>query len=376
MKKNITEMKVIHTSFFANVGGGILAQLKSEENVVHELKLGWDILLVSSQKKKLYKESFFHQIPYLMSINYFLKRLYYHYILQKRIKKEKYNIILYRYLKADIFSYIFRGKYKNRITVHHTKETNELALGNSIFNKFLQSIESYYGHRFIAGAKGLVAMTQEIAIYEIKRSGKEIPYIVIPNGVDLNSISLVDDKRTSELNIAFIAGSFLPWHGLDLLLQAIEKSDLKFTLHLIGNIPLEIREQILTTDILNSRINVCGYLNRKERISILSKCNIGIDSLALNRKGMSEACALKVREYLASGIPVYSGFKDAGLPASFPFYKIGEVDINSIANYARSLKKVSRQEVRDRSKEYIDKVILTKRLYEFLNLMYIDSREM
>ena len=37
-------------------------------------------------------------------------------------------------------------------------------------------------------------------------------------------------------------------------------------------------------------------------------------------RDMEEACTLKVREYLASGLPVVSGHRDSGLPADFPFY--------------------------------------------------------
>ena len=42
--------------------------------------------------------------------------------------------------------------------------------------------------------------------------------------------------------------------------------------------------------------------------------NICIGSLALYRNKMSEACPLKVREYLAYGFPTIIGYKEASFP--------------------------------------------------------------
>ena len=240
-------------------------------------------------------------------------------------------------------------------------------MGNTIIDRLLLFIEEYIGKRFIAGSKGIIAMTEEIAQYELKRAGKYLPYIVVPNGIDVRETLIVEDKRGNEINIAFIASNFYPWHGLDLIVEEIEKNKLIFILHLIGNVPADITKKIKASGYLNSTIRIHGHLNRTTIVNILSKCDIGINALAINREGMSEACTLKVREYLASGLPVYSRFKDSGLPQDFPFYKIGAIDIKQILKYAMNMKRISREEVRNKAIPYIDKTSLIKNLFEFIS---------
>ena len=111
-------------------------------------------------------------------------------------------------------------------------------------------------------------------------------------------------------------------------------------------------------------------MSSEEYIKVLSKCDIGIDSFALNRKQLSEAAALKVREYFAFGLPIYSAYKDTAIPLTFKYYKVDDVDIRKMVAFARQMKEVSRQEVRDKSEEYISKEILLKKLYDELEEFY------
>ena len=47
--------------------------------------------------------------------------------------------------------------------------------------------------------------------------------------------------------------------------------------------------------------------------AILASSDVALGTLALHRKGMSEAAPLKVREYLLRGIPVVIGYDDPDL---------------------------------------------------------------
>jgi hypothetical protein len=55
-------------------------------------------------------------------------------------------------------------------------------------------------------------------------------------------------------------------------------------------------------------------MTRREYEPLIAGCTAGIGTLALHRKGMDEACPLKVREYLAYGLPVILGCADADIP--------------------------------------------------------------
>jgi hypothetical protein len=53
-----------------------------------------------------------------------------------------------------------------------------------------------------------------------------------------------------------------------------------------------------------------GALPTDQYVRIMQRADAGIGTLALHRNGMSEASPLKVREYLASGLPVIIGYTD------------------------------------------------------------------
>ncbi len=89
------------------------------------------------------------------------------------------------------------------------------------------------------------------------------------------------------------------------------------------------------------KIILHGKLSQNELAAVASSCDIGLASFGFSRIGMEEGCTLKVREYLAEGIPVYSGHRDAGLPVDFPYYKIGPANMDTIINHALKMRRYS-----------------------------------
>ena len=77
---------------------------------------------------------------------------------------------------------------------------------------------------------------------------------------------------------------------------------------------------------------------------------------------MSEACTLKVREYLAAGLPVYCGHKDV-FPSSMPYFFHGEPNIQNILEFCARHRNTNRQEIIEASMPWIDKKALVERLY-------------
>ncbi|MCX7867577.1 MAG: hypothetical protein N2438_10690, partial [Limisphaera sp.] len=74
-----------------------------------------------------------------------------------------------------------------------------------------------------------------------------------------------------------------------------------------------------TFDTLPRNVEVHSSLNRLDYERLLSRADAGIGSLALHRLGLTEACPLKTREYLAYGLPVIIGYKDSDFPSGAPF---------------------------------------------------------
>lgn len=203
-----------------------------------------------------------------------------------------------------------------------------------------------------------------------KASLKRKPFFVYPNGLSVKKeTSLREDLRSNDLpEILFVASTFVPWHGLDLILKDVFTSNQKFILHLIGNIfedDLKIARQ-------DSRIVIHGVLSQAEIQKISSKCWVGLSSFALHRKGMRQACTLKVREYLENGLCIYSGHEDV-FPSSFPYYKVGSPSIDDIIFYAKKMRSVSRDDVRLKAIPYINKREMLSSLYSWLKGLNIHA---
>ena len=70
---------------------------------------------------------------------------------------------------------------------------------------------------------------------------------------------------------------------------------------------------------LPPNIKFRGFLNTSEYVNNLSKADVAIGSLSLHVNNMNEASPLKVREYLAYGLPVVIGYKDTDFPNGASF---------------------------------------------------------
>ncbi len=72
--------------------------------------------------------------------------------------------------------------------------------------------------------------------------------------------------------------------------------------------------------------------------------------------------SLKVRDYLAAGVPVVSGHDDV-FPDDFPYYRRTGTDIEAILAAAHEWRSVDRATVREAARPHIDKVELVQRLH-------------
>jgi len=136
----------------------------------------------------------------------------------------------------------------------------------------------------------------------------KIPKRVVSNGVDLNDLPHLPPTRNAHPNLAFI-GHQAPWHGVDKIVR-MAKLFPEWRFHLIGIEPVGgLPENILAH----------GHLGKEVYLPILAQADVGIGTLALHRKNMEEASPLKVREYLALGLPVIIGYVDTDFPNGAPF---------------------------------------------------------
>jgi glycosyltransferase involved in cell wall biosynthesis len=239
----------------------------------------------------------------------------------------KYDKLYIRNYRPGFFWWLFLLKHGHKsITEHQTMEYLEvkaLAKENpfglkpskllSWFEHTLLPMfnEKIFGSLALGATEQIVAVTREIGEYEVRRAFPKKPSpTVIANGIDVEAYPL----RTSpvfdgkQLNLMMLVGGSteVDWHGIDLVMQGIEqyRGPIQIQLWLLGDIsvlkPYEAPYVVKP-----------GFADKKMLNELSDTIHIGLGSFASQRKGLNEACSLKMREYAARGIPAVYGQEDA-----------------------------------------------------------------
>jgi len=169
-------------------------------------------------------------------------------------------------------------------------------------------------NRLLRNAAGLVCVTNEIAR---SFAGFDVPITVVPNGVDLSAYPHLKAPSNHSPRLVFMGhewdrGKMLAfkYHGIDKIL-CLAKAFPRWSFDIVG---YEMRRKGLP-----SNVRFHGHLGRSEYESVLSGADVAIGTLSLYIESMEEACPLKVREYLAYGIPTIIGYKDTDFSNGAPF---------------------------------------------------------
>jgi glycosyltransferase involved in cell wall biosynthesis len=293
------------------------------------------------------------------------KAAYYRWLARE---SRRYDVVLLRHSLSDPLQWQFIRRARVPVfTVHHTLEVPQIRRMKGP-RAWVQAVtERAFGRMSIGAAAGVIAVTDEIARYETSRAPTPGSVFVYPNGISFGNGATGDQRGAGPPEVLFVASHFYDWHGLDLLLDSIRASQLDFRLHLVG-VTTEGQTTIAAKD---ARIVMHGVLSSRDIEVLASRCWLGLSSFALDRKGMREACTLKVREYLRAGLPVYAGHPDV-FDASMPYYRHGECSINRIIEFARQVRERSREEVARAAQPFIQKEALLQRLYEQLSMVIGD----
>lgn len=242
----------------------------------------------------------------------------------KRLSKllNKYDAVVSRW---TVPSPQFLREVCNRpvFTEHHSIEAEELKGKKGLESRILELMERKYAPQILGRAKGIIAVTNEIRAYELGRSIRPRPTLVLPNGVCLNSVQFRPAPSYSggALHIAFLSNRFSYWQGLDRMLTGLADWRVrspKLVLHLLGEVNKAQKADIKRLD-LEEMIQYHGVLREEALENVMSICHIAMGSLAVHRKGLTEACALKVREYTARGLPFVIAYDDPDYPDELPW---------------------------------------------------------
>lgn len=152
-----------------------------------------------------------------------------------------------------------------------------------------------------------------------------IPTIVIPNGFDFSTMSLVHEELPSDAVHIVAVSSMREWHGYERFLAGMKNyyqqdGKRKIMLHLVGKGREYPKYESLTEEYhLSPYVVFHGAMHGEMLDAVYEKCAIGIDSLARHRSGIHTLSSLKSREYGAKGIPMINSCKIDILEDDFPY---------------------------------------------------------
>lgn len=355
--------KILHFSIHKTVPEGVLNQLIDEQYAVQQFEeiIDWSIKLFSHDKLE---PGFCTDIP-SSTLGGTISKLVEYIRLRKvaycwlKNNTHLYDAILMRYRSGDIFQNYYSKGLTNIFTVHHTIEIQEARARGNIIGYLEAYAENILGPMVLERAKGIIGVTPEILSYEQSRIKNNKPTFCHPNGILLSRHNILPDNRDGVLKLLFVSSLPAIWHGVDILTDNLSKTQNNFELHIVGN--FDKNEYVSDKRFIFHGTRDNQYIN-----ALASSCDIGLGSFALERKGLTQACTLKVREYLAQGLPVFSGHIDSGLPKDFPFYIKEKPEADKILAFAESCKNLSRDKVRNAAAPYIDKLELMRKLYSWI----------
>lgn len=213
--------------------------------------------------------------------------------------------------------------------------------------------------RVLRPARGMIFVTDEL---RSRFDAFDAEKIVVPNSIDLSEFSPPPPPNNDRPRLLFVAAAGRAWHGFDKVFRlAARFPDWRFDV---------VGPERSDFDDVPPNVTVRGKLTREEYEPTVAETDVALGTLSLHRKGLEEACPLKVREYLAYGLPTVVGYRDVDFDDEDDFVlRIPNVERNveeaadEIAAFVERWKgtRVDRERVRR-----IDATEKERRKYDFL----------
>lgn len=354
-------MKILHASFQRFWAPGIAAQVEAEQWAAEQLGITWTSRLFVAHTEDVRSRVVVGPIGADSSG---ASRREFYLWLKAELKSQDYDLLILRYVPAAPDQVFFLNQVKIPVFLaHHTLEGRELAAEGGVKSWIKRSVEGLCAFLSLRRCAGIVAVTPEIAQYESRRGLKRrAPVHIYPNGIATTEGQMKEDARAGVVPVLlFVAAHFSPWHGLDRFLASAGASSEKFLVHIVGNVGEGDVHRVECDD----RFVFHGPSSRDKISTLAQQSWVGLSSFAMDRIGLSQACTLKVREYLSQGLPVYAGYEEV-FDGGFSYVESGPCEIDQILNFAKRAKDWSRAEVVEASRPHIDKRYLLQVLHRAL----------
>jgi hypothetical protein len=162
----------------------------------------------------------------------------------------------------------------------------------------------------LGNAAGLIFVTGELATSKSFTKFRR-PSRIVANGIDLATHPAFPIPSNERPTLIFVGHPRSPWHGVEHVLEMAAAFP-QWQFDLVG----PAREELPRVP---ANVVVHGVLKPADVAPVMARADVAIGTLALYREGLNEASPLKVREYLARGLPTIIGYRDTDFPEPVPF---------------------------------------------------------
>lgn len=172
-------------------------------------------------------------------------------------------------------------------------------------------IETIMRGQLLRYASGIVGVSKGSIDYGQGHAKRSVLSLMLGNGIDCKRVRFLSYMPSKNVNAAYV-GDKTVYAGLDRVMEPLvncENSGL--VLHLIGRHWDE--DDYVEELSRQGKLVSHGYVSGRDLEEILQRMDICIGPLGIHRKGIGDATTLKVRRYLAHGIPTVIGYRDPDL---------------------------------------------------------------
>ena len=205
------------------------------------------------------------------------------------------------------------------------------------------------------------------------------PAINIENGIDISGMPVRKPKNDKNVVHILALASMSYWHGYERLIKSLAeyKGDENIVVHMVGGneggcLP-EWKE--LTHQLgLDDKVIFHGQMTGEPLEEMFNLCDVGVNSLAMYKKGFNVTMELKAREYIARGLPFICAVDDSALS-----YVKRELwlkvpnddsipDMNEIVEFAKKMKNDPShvQELREIAEKHLTWEQQYKKVFDFV----------
>ncbi len=226
-------------------------------------------------------------------------------------------------------------------------------------------------HRWAPGclalAGGGVGVTDEISHYESARTGGAYRCHTVSNGIDTSRFKLAGAVPYDGTGLVLVMASTTAneWHGIDRFLEGMASyaGPVEVHLHLIGRFTSTAR-RLVEVHRLGTRVTFHPLLAGAELSALFARAHIGIGSLGMHRIPLRQGSVLKVKEYMALGMPFVVAHEEVdliGCQEIQPYYlqlpaDESPVDVRAVVHFAESVFSLEnyRQKIRELAERLVD----------------------